>query len=275
MSKYFLLIFLVCSLLNSFAQNSNPSPILKENYKPKAQFYFNIKPTLYGKLESTSVGKNHLNPKNGKGLNIGTGIFVNIYNSLGIAFGGELKAISFNYNFDITEQINHPDYNEKTNLSLSTYQYIPSVNYYFLLVKKFNRILKNRYIPVISFGIKKNTIPNLGYGVSYSILSKDETESIKIFNSQISSDVGNKEIYVNFFSYPFKLGLEKVSNKLNSYQLNLVFNYSPKNIARGTYSFSNIENESSGTTRLNASYIGIEFTYGISIKKPKSIKKPN
>lgn len=269
----YLLFFLIGLPLSLFSQKPIKTLVTKENYKPKTQFYFSIKPTLYGNLKTDVIGPNYLQPKKGKGLNIGTGIFVSIYNSIGISFGAEIEAIAFNYNFDFNEQINHPDFNTKTNINLSANEYLPSVNYYLLMVKKFKRVFKNKYLPNLSVGFKKNTVPNFGYGVSYSILSKDESESIRIFDSSIDHDSNHDKLSFSYYSYVFKLGLEKVDSRLNSYQLNFIFNYSPKDIATGTYSFKNIKNESFGTTALNPSYTGLEFTYGISIKKPKSSKK--
>ena len=70
-------------------------------------------------------------------------------------------------------------------------------------------------------------------------------------------------------SYFVKAGLMKMNKKGNSFHVNLVANYSPSTITRGTYAFYNLVYESRGAMEQNINYIGIEFSYGFTLLKNK------
>jgi hypothetical protein len=187
----------------------------------------------------------HQSFKNGFGVNTGLGLSVVPQNA--------------NYNFSsslnepLMQQMNHKLYD--INYSLLLGEFPISLQKFFLLRIKETKSL----FASLEVGLKYNfVLDNPYYIVSY------------IYPAQNTAEVFFQLDYYNFRtsleSYFIKFGLISPSGRKNTIHYNIVFNYSPKKILKGTYNFYFLPNESYGSFKQGINYIGLEFSYGFSRK---------
>ena len=244
----------------------------KLDYQPKTQLLLHTSLNLNNKLAINTNGTNLLNSKNAIGFNIGFGVSQLLFDNFSIIIGGDYTLIgtSMNYNFLAGVQRNQRTEEVLFRLSQKASQNYTSwrLGFSYYLSEK---ILNDKFNPIVTVGFKRNSMISyfsaLGTGLSVS-----GDEPLNIFHSELSKVSGVNYENFNFISYYLKLGLLKKQTKFNTMQFNFVYHYSPDNIGEGTFLFSNIDRESSGTLELGVNYLGVEFNYGFTFFKTKRLK---
>lgn len=72
-----------------------------------------------------------------------------------------------------------------------------------------------------------------------------------------------------FMTYILKAGLVKAIKDGNTLHMNAVYQYGPSDILQGNYGFYNLGFTSQGTMSQRSNYFGLEFAFGIGIRKSK------
>ena len=235
----------------------------------KPQIKISITPYLCDNLSIDNVGIRHLyssptfsgqggisyyNPigRNGLGINLGLWFGASTYN--------------INFNFEMPESYDY--YPENITVKpIASGNELFSNGYFSIPISMQKILIKSQKISyILECGIKWNRF-----------LYKDWLSSVEFLDMNPEGEVEHMFMFVNtatdeykFYNYFIKLGLIKENKKSNSFQVNLVANYSPSIIASGTYKFFHLGYESYGNTSQKLSYIGIELCYGISLNKKHS-----
>lgn len=229
---------------------------------PQKQFYISATPLFYEPLKIEHFGEPLLKsrPSGSISLCLGHKVLLNKKNYLKIGVGASLMTYYFSFDFEGESthkgvSITHHELSAK---EFSWYNYMIPLSFTHELVFKNNRRyyieVGATYISVPEFGVRTGmSYPINGVGAGY----------VNVFYIRTSNDYTQKR----FLSYQLKLGMEKITKRVHSWSYALVFSYNPKSVARGTYSFTYMPFESSGNVEQRISYIGIEFTFGLSFFK--------
>ena len=250
--------------INSMAQ-------IELDYQPKTQLMLHANLNLNNKLAINTNGANWLNSKNVIGGNVGFGVSQLLFDNFSIVIGGDITLIGYNTNYDFLSKIQNSQITDEEWISTQNdYHFYTAWNYGFsyYLSKK---ILNDKFNPIASFGFKKNKILTYSISVGERVSASVNDPGVRIFQQELIFNNSNVESS-SFISYYIKLGLLKKQTKFNTMQFNFVYHYSPDNIGEGTFLFSNLDRESSGTLELGANYLGVEFNYGFTFFKPKRLK---
>ncbi len=256
--------------VQNFAQNPMDTPFVI-----KKQIQISFSPVVYSKVSIDNQGEKILSAKN-----ILSGVF------------------SLGYRQNIIHQ-----WNANIDLSISEVAQKVQIPYEIIfdtvtntaqLGGKFKFINDNRYVPVATLSLsidkwfatnKKYIFYSLQTGVGLSRLLNypyNERVGFGFKDSILVFDYNIKSEYLQVVNGFVKFGIAKVTsvkevylgNELkkrtkgqNTIQVNIVFNYSLQSILRGEYEFYHFSFKSSGTTRLNMNYVGVEFKWGITLSK--------
>lgn len=262
----FLLLFL--SLPSNSQEKEDALTTYNSNFQPRTQIHFAISPNFYNQLQINNNGADWLQSKRSLGGSLSIGLYQKIKNNLGLNAGAEVNVLSYNLNYSFTSEVQNKRimFNDH---DLRHHEYLPYVSLYLGFSYQFSELLpKKNYHPVISIGLKQNTISTYDISVGSGVYIDQSEPDIRIFDSDIMNSNASQS-NTNFLSYYVKFGLLQKNKKLNTLHLNLVVNYSDETIGKGKYSFSNLAEESKGTFELGANYIGFEFIYGLTFSKPE------
>ncbi|MBI4647053.1 MAG: hypothetical protein HY738_10810 [Bacteroidia bacterium] len=249
---------------------------------PNNQIKFTLAPVIYNNLNFQHKGKKVLKSLNTFSGVIGMGYDNRIGNTWGVNLDAEMSVIPRNllipYDIIFDSTTNTAQLGRKflwlNDFFYQHFIYIFSVS----LEKLFIKDHKTFYS--IQAGAKLNRLVAHPYEESVGMILEDTTRFFDYYMENYYQR--------NFFSYFLKFGLIKVNqakkiyiqNELkrssrggNTMQVNLVINYSPYKIGKGWYRFYNLPFESYGTVNLGLNYLGLEFSYGLTLTERPYKKK--
>jgi len=254
--KFLQTIFLLLVLSPSFAQQKDSI-----SYDNSFSFYLNL--NYQDSYKETHFGKQQLLLKPFISFETGFEYHHSLNDYLEVGFGLKIGAIPYNEKITIVNSDSLKPY-----YSDGTYNGYDRDIYDIYLNPTFS--FKSNLIPIKSYtlyseiGIGLNILPPYDNDRRGILLGDSTgTREIEIFESNIKSD--GRWINPSYF---LKIGMSKKKNR-HIFNYGIVFNYMPKNIRTGSYNFLNIENPSYGDIELRINYIGLEFSYGIGLKKQK------
>ncbi len=253
-----------------FPQNENSNPDLMFNNQIK----FSLAPVLYDNLQLTYEGERILKSRPCVSYDASISYHQHIKKGYGLNIGIGLTMAPFNHHFKF---ISPPNSIFQTGPYRDAYEYLDDNNYVYvqslytvpLSVQKIFPIKKKKeYFLSLEAGIRPNIIVAFPYWIEgeswYEI--NDSTE-VHLFEFNLF-DCGNKLL----ISYFLKFGFLKMTKNQNTLQCNLVVNYSPDKMGEGWYKFYNLTYDNYGKVKQNINYIGIEFTYGLTLSRRPRIK---
>ena len=239
----------------------------------KSQIRFSVSPILYDNLTLSHEGEKLLNASPTLSAETYLSYHQPIYKdyAINLGVGITLPAFNTNYNFEAPDNsiFQTGEYSNGYKKLLGNDYWYESTMYIFPI--SLNKIFSSRNSDIIyslDIGIKLNKC-NTNWGLKsrdYYYISEQDPY-VTLLN--LNLETGEKE---NILSYFIKVGLIKGNKIGDSFHVNLVANYSPKLIASGSYEFFNLGYESSGSIEQNINYIGIEFSYGLSLNNKKHSK---
>lgn len=248
-------------------------------YIPFNQVKFSITPAMYDnlKIENQGIG-GVFKSKPSIGGEIAVSYYQNIVGGFGVNLGVGWSSVPYNDSYSFIPAINNPteinnryaDGISNSNYSrrgmmvipLSLNMYIPGKNKSWLcnleLGAKFNLAFYEQVGHLAYYGE-----PGLGNNIN----SEDPVADIKEKSlGWVEYGRNRKEL----FSYFFKVGFVKVMNNKNTWHLNVVANYSPQKIGKGSYMLHTVNGDSYGTFEQNINFIGLEVAYGLTLCKKKN-----
>lgn len=243
----FLLLFLFVSTLR--AQETIPSH----------QFRFYAMPSLFSNLKVSNEGyiNSGFSSKISYGGELGFGYYQNLVRGFGANIGVGYGLQSFNYHYSF----NNPS-NMSMNGTKTEWRHLITVPLSF-----------NYYVPLKSQKWLWNF--ELGMKMNWSLSNHSKPTAISLFKDIPPFQLNNFDLVVSYqpnpltFSYFFKTGFSKITNKKNTINLNFVFNYLPQSFIRGTYRIHTFDGDESGIFSYKRNFIGIEFIYGLNLSKKK------
>jgi len=244
---------------------------IDSNYFLDDQIKFSLSPVMYDNLRISNWGEDLLKSRVTFSAEASILYYKNLKNNFGINIGMGLGLVPYNihYGFNAPENsifqtgIYKDDYSY---LSDTYYEYVQSIWTFPISIQKLIKYKPNLYYS-IEAGLKLNRVIafpyEIAYGAEYVI---NDSIDARLFNFYLS---GTQK---NIFSYFLKVGLLKRLKSQNTFQFNLMLNFSFQEIGIGYYEFENLPYESRGQIGQNINYIGFEFVYGLSLFKEKKIR---
>ena len=193
--------------------------------------------------------------KNNFGINIGLGLGLVPYN------------IHYGFNAPENSIFQTGIYkNDYSYLNTTRYDYVQSIWTFPISIEKIIKYKPNLYYS-IEAGLKLNRVIAFPYEITFEdvYVINDSTDA-RLFNFYLT------DTQKNIFSYFLKVGFLKKLKSQNSFQFNLMLNFSFTKIGIGYYEFENLPYESRGQIGQRINYIGFEFVYGLSLFKEKKIR---
>jgi len=261
-------IFLTMLLSSkAYSQYQKDSLMNNKEGMPNSQIKILIAPTLFQGAKLSHQKQEILQSNLSPSYDFGIEYYHHIKNNIGVNIGLHWGQIPEHYKFEVIVPEFYNLYERKmyTNSRdfISQFIYIP------LSIDKKIQLQKKETFMSLSGGISINYIhPFIStYTATYSLDSTNSFLNGKEFFKSIISNEYQKW----FLSYFVKVGISRQFKKsASTFEVNLKINYTPRLIGKGTYEFSNINEESYGNVGLRLNYIGIEFVYGLTLsKKPK------
>jgi hypothetical protein len=235
---------------------------------PQNQFVFWLSPLLFDNLNIDHQGEVLLKSNPAFSFELGVSYYQRVYKDFGVNIGAGWGIIPFRFEYNFKAPTNSifqtGQYaNDYSYLDLKEYSF--NINHYVFpltLQKSFTKSKNSSYI--VEAGIKLNSILSYPYdiSVSSSYYIDENNPDIRLFDFYLENYYQKR-----FISYLAKFGLSKTTKKTNTLNANLVLNYCPQKIGKGWYRFSNLPFESYGDVSLGINYIGIEFSYGLTLRK--------
>lgn len=244
---------------------------IDSNYFLDDQIKFSLSPVMYDNLSISNCGEPLLKSSVTFSAEVSILYYANIKNNFGVNIGVGLGYVPFNvhYGFNAPENsifqtgIYKNDYSY---LSTTYYEYAQSVWTFPVSIQKIIEYKTSLYYS-IEAGVKLNRVVAYPYDISYGdeYVINDSTDA-DLFNFYLTST------QKNIISYFLKAGLLKKLKNKNTFQLNLILNFSFTKIGIGYFKFENLPYESRGQIGQNINYIGFEFVYGLSLFKDNKIR---
>ncbi len=247
----------------------------QEFYKiPQTQIRIFVKPILLNNLKFKHYGEKILKSNPFISFEAGIGIKQRIWrNNFNVIVDAGYGLIPYQFQFEFTADIEHVigDFHEhKTVESYYGNFIIPvSLQYETLKNKKLNYFAE--------LGIKINILEKYPYiwenGMGYYLgdlipPDADGNQSIQIFD--MYTENFKQRAFVSYF---VKAGLVFITKRTHTFNLSIIANYCPQKPYTGYYKFSNVPFESYGDVSFGLNYIGLEFVYGLSVKKMDFLPK--
>lgn len=255
---------IAAAVLLLFYSITNNAQIINTNSQlcNYSQLRLSLASVVYENLKVEHLGKKHLGSIPLPSFDACVSWHQKIGNELGVNIGVGLSIVPHNAHFNFNAQLTHPLINN-TQHRMFHIDYVLYIGYLPISLQKIvaiNRLNKKPYLLSFESGIKLNyVLDNPYYFITYPYIAGNITEDF--FRFQLYND---KVFLTTFF---IKFGVLQLSKKQNTFQYNLIANYSPKNIGKGSYEFFYLSYESYGNIRQTINYIGFEFIYGFSMKK--------
>lgn len=257
-----LIVLLLISGNRLFSQTDS------KDFIPNSQIKFSLSALLYDNLEFEHFGYELIKSRSCFSGEAVISLYKHIYKSFGINLGLGLGLAPFNFIVDY-DSYDDPSYTGNFDgIFLNKYDYLQFMYVFLVSIQKILPINKN-FISSLSFevGLKPNIILIYPYEIGSSISMETDPNgltSIELFDFYLSNT--DKRTRLSYF---LKIGIINNTKRLNTWQFNLVMNYSPNKIGIGTYNFYHLPTESLGSIEQNINYIGLEFTYGLTLRKSK------
>ena len=236
----------------------------------KSQIRFSVSPILYDNLTLSHEGKKLLNTSktlNGQGL---ISYYQPIGSEYGINAGLGLRLTSYNINYDFETPENSVFNNgiATGNLEINHNAYS---NALYMVPVSFQKTFKSK--SSMRYSLELGATANFVYRKELLENTRVRYQNLEDGSDQLfGMTLDNLPETTKMLSYFIKVGLIKGNKIGDSFHVNLVANYSPKLISSGSYEFFNLGYESSGSIEQNINYIGIEFSYGLSLNNKKHSK---
>ncbi|MEO0075904.1 MAG: outer membrane beta-barrel protein [candidate division WOR-3 bacterium] len=232
------------------------------NITHQNQVRFWLSPLLFNQLLLEHQGEILLKSNPALSFELGIGFSQRITNHvcLNAGAGWGIIPFKFEYNFNAKMTNNLVETNQH---DLKSYEFY--INHcVFPLSIQYEFIKHKNYYYNFEAGVKLNSILSYPYettvGASYYI--NQNNPDIKLFEIHLENYYQK-----NFISYFAKFGLTKQTKKSNTLNGNIIINYCPQKIGKGYYRFYNLPFESYGQTSLGINFIGMEFSYGLTLTK--------
>lgn len=257
-----MLLLLVPTLANAQSTNSEPDLLNKNQLK------FSFAPVVYENLQIQHFGKELLESSHWPSFVSAISYHQNFSKGFGLNIGAGLSIIPHSVKYNFSSPLTHPSIQEEKH-KLYHIDYVLYMGELPLSVQKtflINRYAKKPLFFSLEIGAKLNFVIDNPYYFASSIYIADEN-FVEFFNFELY----NIKTYLE--SYFLKIGLLKFTRSYNTFQYNVVVNYSPRLIGEGLFSFSYLPFESYGKIKQGINYLGIEFTYGFSLKKNRKAKQ--
>ncbi len=230
-----------------------------------SQLRFSLSAHLYDNLKLNHQAKVHLKALPALGGEGGISYYQHIYNGYGIDIGARygIAPHYLHYRFKVPE--NNIFYSSKNDvLDFNDYAY--SCGIYTFPVNLSKIFYYKKMLFSIGIGAKFHLPISVGAsqqaGSAHYI--DEDNPNVEEFTFVLKNT--NKKYLV---SYPLKFGIIKKTKKYNSFNFNVVLNYSPNKLAKGWYKFYELGYDSYGTIEQNINYIGFECVYGFTLIKSK------
>lgn len=234
-----------------------------------SQVRFSITPLLFDNLEFQNTGQYLIKSKQCFSGEATISYYQHIYKGFGLNIGAGFGIAAFNVNYYFKSP---PGSIYQTGPYKEYYEYLDYKEYcyaqdLFTFPFSIQKVIPNKKIKKLLYnlelGIKLNTKVAFPYQIyAESIYAIDDSTEVLQFDYELVNSENR-----NIISYFIKAGLLKMTNKFNLFQVNLIMNYSPKNIGTGWYKFYELNFDSYGTIKQNINYIGFEFSYGWTLSK--------
>lgn len=248
---------------------------------------FSFVPVAYNKLNlHQQKGEQILHSRNTFSAIAGLGYYQRLEDMWGLAMMAEMTVVPQNiiipYEIRFDTITNTAYIKDSKFPDLNEYSYTHFI--YTLTASIEKAFIKNkRTCYSMAVGAKLNRLVAYPYETSFDIgVFVDTSTSYSLFKFHLNN------YYQRYFvSYFIKTGVVKFiqrkrhntddgmlknSSRTNIFQMRLIINYSPKQIGRGWYRFYNFGFENYGTAELGLNYIGLEFTYGLTLNQKKHLK---
>jgi hypothetical protein len=259
MKKSFIILLLISFTFAGIAQDF---------YKiPSTQIRFFAKPILMNNLKFKHHGEKILKSYPFISFEAGIGIKQRIWENLSVIvdFGYGLVPYQFQFSFyaDIEHVIGNFHEHKTTESYYGNFIIPISLQYETLKNKKLNFFAE--------LGIKINILEaypwvwenGMGYYLGDLIPPDDlGNHVLQIFD--MYTEAFEQRAFVSYFA---KIGLVLKTKKYHTFNLSLIGNYCPKKPYTGYYKFSNVPFDSYGDVSFGLSYIGLEFVFGLSVRK--------
>lgn len=257
--KKILALFIIFSIA-SFSTKAQDI-INKESNFNNTQIKLSLSTLLYDNLRLYEFADKQLKSSAMLSGESSISVFKPLKNRYGINIGVSIGIIPYNLNYKFSTPENTP-FNTGTIkygiLDMKFNDYSNQISSGFISFQKIYST-KGKNI-VINLGVKLNKlIPYFTKGGD--VYAIDDNTEIRLFDYFIKS-IDNEYIV----SYIAKIGLIKELKNNNSISLSLTANYSPKKISMGEYNFYELPTACYGQIGQNINYIGLEFSYGFSLK---------
>ena len=254
----------VLLLVSIQTTNAQSSPLSTPDYSRKPQIQFSLSPLFYRPLQLQNTGPSLLHSSSNFGGEAIISYIQPIAKDLNLKIGFGISLVTFNYKFDFP-------------IPAGSAFDIPGQTDSF--VSKGYSAFDGQTILVLPLGIQKtvrfNSKPwSLNLEALAQINFREQVFSSSGHGIFGQTDSGAQQYFrldyesvndrFNFLSYKFKIGLNLPTGEKNSAQINLVYQTSNQSLSTGTYQFTNLGFESSGTTRQRFGAFGLEFAYNLS-----------
>lgn len=263
-------VICVLSTVSAVAQEKAYIPFNQIRFSATAAMYDNLKV-----VDNSGIG-GAFQSKPCFGGDITVSYYQNIIKWFGMSLGVGISSAPYNTTFNFIPNteglpensmyangINHSDYNPQGMLiiPLSVSMLIPTKN--------------NSWLCNVELGAKCNIALSESDGMTYYGDVNNNSESINndIIKEQSLAWIQYSTKQNVMFSYFFKVGFSKLMKRNNSWNLNIVANYSPQKLGIGSYGLKSINGNINGSFEQNINFIGIEVGYGLTLSKKKGEHK--
>ena len=195
------------------------------------------------------------------GFEAGLGICFGIGKQSGLVLGAGWGVVPFSFQFKFKAPFAHPMVST-TEHDLNHSSYI--VNQYVFPVS-YSRIFSYKRLRLFAeAGLRLHRLLNYPYSMStgYNYFISLDSSSAKLFYMTIA-DTDSK----HFISGFLRAGIWSLTDRANTFSINGIISYCPQQIGAGSYSFFNLPYASSGRIRLGINHVGLELTYGFTLRR--------
>lgn len=233
------------------------------------QVKLSISPVLYEALSINNTGAGHLNSKSAFSGETTISYSCPIWGRYKVNIGAGCGLPAYSINFDIIAPENSlyqiSEYaNDYKELSHTEYWYSVMTSVFPVSVQRVFRPNRGDLFYSIDVGIKCSRYAQRNWSENFGIHYYINEEVSYVSLIDLYSEHTSREWILSYF---LKFGLIKSMKNNNAVDVNFVLNYSPVKANIGYYRFNHLGYDSYGEFTQQLSYIGLEFSYGFSLKK--------